>query len=63
MTTRNFTKEGYLPNILVILSTNLSSTFMKFSYLASNDTIDTNEINYTKFTMIQTSQVKLKGNI
>ena len=49
--------------MLVIPETNLSATLEKVSYLGLKNVLEKNEINYTRFTIVQKSQVKKKGGI
>ena len=48
---------GEFPTRLVIPATNFSSTFAKIGYLGLKNILEKNEINYTKFTIVQASQV------
>ena len=52
------TSMGEFPTRLVIPATNFSATFAKIGYLGLKNILEKNEINYTKFTIIQASQVK-----
>ena len=49
---------GYFPTRLVIPAKHLSATFAKVGYLGLKNILEKNEINYTKFTIVQASQVK-----
>ena len=49
---------GEFPTRLVIPATNFSATFAKVGYLGLKNILEKNEINYTKFTIFQASQVK-----
>ena len=49
---------GEIPTRLVIPPTKFSATFAKFGYLGLKNILEKNEINYTKFTIVQASQVK-----
>ena len=54
---------GEFPTRLVISATNLSATFSKVGYLGLKKLLEKNEINYTKFTIVQASQVKEEWEI
>ena len=54
---------GEFPTRLVIPATNFSATFAKVGYLGLKNILENNEINYTKFTIVQSSQVKEEWEI
>ena len=54
------TRKGYTPTRLVILATNLSAAFSKVVYLGLTNIMEHNNINYTRFTIVQESHVKDK---
>ena len=54
---------GELPTRLVIPATKFSATFAKDGYLGLKNILENNEINYTKFTIVQASQVKEEWEI
>ena len=47
----------------MIPATNFSATFAKVGYLGLINILEKNEINYTKFTIVQASQVKEEWEI
>ena len=55
---KKLTSLGEIPTRLVIPATNFSATFAKVGYLGLKNILEKNEINYTKFTIVQTSQIK-----
>ena len=55
---QKLTSMGEFPTRLVIPATNLSATFAKVGYLGLKNILKKNEINYTKLTIVQASQVK-----
>ena len=52
-----------LPTRLAIPATNFSATFAKVGCLELKNILKKNEINYTKFTIVQASQVKEEWDI
>ena len=60
---KKLTSMGEFPTRLVIPATNFSATFAKVGYLGMKNTLKNNEKNYTKFTIIQASQVKEEWEI
>ena len=54
---KKLTSDGDFPTMLVIPETNLSATLEKVSYLGLKNVLEKNEINYTRFTIVQKSQV------
>ena len=54
---------GKYPTRLVIPATDFSATFTKVGYLGLKNLLEKNEINYTKFTIVQASQVKEEWEI
>ena len=54
---KKLTSMGELTTRLVIPETNFSATFAKVGYLGLKNILEKNEINYTKFTIVQASQV------
>ena len=54
---------GKLPTRLVVPATNFSATFAKIGYLGVKNILEKNGINYTKFTIVQSSQVKEEWEI
>ena len=54
---------GEFPTRPVIPETNLSATFSKVGYLGFKKISKKNDINYTKFTIVQASQVKEEWDI
>ena len=57
---KKLTSMGEFPTRLVIPATNFSATFAKVGYLELINRLEKNEINYTKFTIVQASQVKVE---
>ena len=55
---KELTSMGDFQTRLVIPSTKFSDTFAKVGYLGLKNTLEENEINYTKFTIVQASKVK-----
>ena len=55
---KKLTSMGEFLTRLVIPETNYSATFEKVGYLGSEKILEKNEINYTKFTIVQASQIK-----
>ena len=55
---KKMSNMGKFPTRLVIPATNFSATFAKIGYLGVKNILEKNEINYTKFTIVQASQVK-----
>ena len=60
---KKLTSVGEFPNRPVIPATNFSATFEKVGYLGLKNILENNEINYTKFTIVQSSQVKEEWDI
>ena len=60
---KKLTSMGELPTRLVIPATYFSATFAKVGYLGLKNILEKNEINYTKFTIVQASQVKEEWEI
>ena len=60
---KKMSNMGKFPTRLVIPATNFSATFAKFGYLGVKKILEKNEINYTKFTIVQASQVKEEWEI
>ena len=54
---------GEFPTRLVIPATNFSATFAKLGYLGLKNILEKNEINYIKFTIVQSSQVNRNRNM
>ena len=54
---------GEFTTRLVIQATNFSATFEKIGYLGLKNILEKNDINYTKFTIVQASQVKVEWEI
>eukprot|EP00957_Ditylum_brightwellii_P057822 4385019-Ditylum_brightwellii.AAC.1 len=51
-------KEGSFPTRLVIPATNFTATFSKLGYLGIKHILDNNKANYSRFTIIQASDLK-----
>ena len=61
---KKLTSMGELPTRLVISATNFSANpAAKVGYLGLINILEKNEINYTKFTIVQASQVKEEWDI
>ena len=60
---KKLTSMGKLPTRLVIPETNFSATYTKVGYLGLKHILEKNEINYTKFTIVQASEVKYEWEI
>ena len=54
---------GEFPTSLVIPATNFSATLAKVGYLGLKKILEKNEIKYTKFIIVQASQVKEEWEI
>ena len=52
------TSIGDLPTRLVLPATNFSANFAKVGYLGMKNILEKADINYTKLTIVQASQVK-----
>ena len=50
--------KGDFPTRLVIPATNFPATFEKVGYLGLKNILGKNEINYTRLTIVQASQVR-----
>ena len=55
---KELTIMGDFQTRLVIPATHFSATFANLGYLGLKNTLEKNEINYTKFTIVQATQVK-----
>ena len=53
-------KNGHFPTCLVIPATNFTATFSKLGYLALKNILDSNNIQYNKYTITQASDLKEK---
>ena len=60
---KKLTSMGEFPTRPVIPATNFSATFSKVGYLGLKKILEKNEINYTKFTIVQASHVKEEWEI
>ena len=60
---KKLTSMDEFPTRLVIPATNFSATFSKVGYLGLKTILENNEINYTKFKIVQASQVKEEWEI
>ena len=60
---KKLTSMGEFPIRLVIPATNYSATFEKVGYPGLKNILEKNEINYTKFKIVQVSQVKEEWEI
>ena len=50
-------KNGHFPTCLVIPATNFTATFSKLGYLALKNILDSNNIQYNKYTITQASNL------
>ena len=51
-------KNGHFPTGLIIPATNFTATFSKLGYLALKNILDSNNIQYNKYTITQASDLK-----
>eukprot|EP00957_Ditylum_brightwellii_P067845 5149767-Ditylum_brightwellii.AAC.1 len=52
--------NGKYPTQLVIPATNFMTTFLKGGYMAIQKVLDRNKVNYNRFTIVQSSDLKEK---
>eukprot|EP00957_Ditylum_brightwellii_P179865 13701868-Ditylum_brightwellii.AAC.1 len=52
--------NGEYPTCLVIPVTNCTDTFLKVGYMANHKVLDRNNVNYNKFMIVQSSDLKEK---
>ena len=59
---KHYTRTGYFPTRLVTPATTFSDTSEKVGYPVLKNIQENNDINYTRFKIVQESQVKKNGN-